>query len=222
MGTDCTNKDWRLEIITNEDLLNQSYDVKTLIKIWIIDQISLPFVEIFYSIEKYFPFESIHRASPNIILIFKKIIENNCSLNKTFNILNANQANNVHVIFDLKIPFILKEYETLSDCKQIKELINKVVELEKYVKFDLESESTEGKRAGCLNDIQDLESSIINEVSNKSLYKDCHELIDDNILNYYLSDLVKIKYDFLISNKNDLEMIIIKLAELLYNYYIQH
>ena len=90
-----------MEILTNEDILNQSHDVKTLIRQWIINQISFPFVEIFYSIEKYFPFESLFvpDLNENIFSIFKKLISNhlNEALSKqTFNILNANQNTTIY------------------------------------------------------------------------------------------------------------------------------
>ena len=135
-----------MEILTNEDILNQSHDVKTLIRQWIINQISFPFVEIFYSIEKYFPFESLFvpDLNENIFSIFKKLISNhlNEALSKqTFNILNANQANNINVIFDLKLPFILKEFDVLKNRQDIKSSIHKIINLEKELKLDLNTES---------------------------------------------------------------------------------
>lgn len=113
------NKDWRLEIISNEDLLMITYDVKKLILDWIVDRLMFPFVEQFYSIEKYFTFESIFRKNKTSSEIFirhlnileNKPLNNNC-------LLNANQANQINAFFNLNIPFILKEYEILENLEE--------------------------------------------------------------------------------------------------------
>ena len=111
-------RDWRCEICTHPEFLKYSFDINALLRYWILQQVSHPFTEIFYLIEKYFAFESILKGNTfaqnfdnNLIALINNHFKENLGKIKAN---NANQANQVDVCFDLKCPFILREVETLD------------------------------------------------------------------------------------------------------------
>jgi hypothetical protein len=134
-------------------------------------------------------------------------------------ILNANQANNINVIFNLKLPFILREFENLKNSENIKSSIDAIINLEKELKLDLNTESRES--GAKLYELQELENTVINELNEKSIYRDLiidRFQTDPKLFEFYLSDLVKIKYDTLVSNMQSLELFIVKLVDMFLKY----
>lgn len=190
-----SSKDWRLEILANENLLKYGYDINFLLKNLLQEEISMEFFKIFYSLEKYFPFESFFSfdQSKDCYLIMREIFyeiiqEHFESSNLSdLKVLNANQSNRIDAVLGLKFPFILKEIEILDNI------------IEK--------------------DEENLEN-LLKQIEKTSIYNKYSRFInqEDYLCDLYLQDLIRIKFNHLVKQNNEFNSLLFYLIKVLNNF----
>jgi len=155
-------------------------------------------MEQFYSIEKYFPFENIFKDKHTSLQIFINYLEN--IQYKPVNLMNANNANQINAIFDLNIPFILKEYEVLEGLEENVNLFKEI------------------NKCQDMSEIQRFKGQIIQNFKESSIFKNSFDLFESNdlIKDKYLKDLIRIKFAQL-NLLDDLEKLLVHLVKIYLN-----
>ena len=100
-----TNKDWRLKLITDKNLFSFTHNIKFMLTHLLLSMIERNFMEIFYRVEKYFPFEILfnNKTETKLNEIFFDILDNLLEVKNQFN--NSDQSNSIKVCFGFKLPF---------------------------------------------------------------------------------------------------------------------
>jgi hypothetical protein len=184
-------KDWRLQILTDRTFLELTFDIKLMLKHFISNMITYPFVDLLYVIEKYFPFESLV-SQPNDPLkseIFFEVLNQELNENNQTKAKNANQANEIVAYFNLKLPFIRKECEMFEKIPEMEETIGTIISIEQLLDPEIKIYNQN------LNKIRELAKFFKKTVESKSIfYKFINQGNKQIICENYLHDIVVIKY----------------------------
>ena len=213
---DAEFKDWRLQILVDNSMLQLTFDIKRMLKHLINNKIMYPYLQFFYQIEKFFPFDCLMNNTDTHDddvqnRIFFDVINDELRDDNRINVKNANQANEIIAKFGLKLPFIIKEYEIFQKVPEIEKSIDQIISIERT----LEGEDINNQKK---NKIRDLATFCKETVRAKSFYfKYINEDNKENIFESYLQDMVRIKYQNYFGTQKNVFDFLMKLVRVAIN-----